>query len=106
MSHAAKPDELLEVLGDELRAVVRDDPRSLVGESLASPLQDRLDVSLGHRLADLPMNDEPATAVSFGGRRVSPSIEHRRVAPSRQEADDRTRGIERDSNFCTHALAA
>src|SRR5438034_5044551 len=63
MSHSAKPDELLEVTGDELRAVVRDDPGPRVGIALAGPLDDRLDVPLGHRFADLPVDDEPAAAV-------------------------------------------
>jgi hypothetical protein len=31
VGHAGEPNELLEVLGDELRAVVRDDARSFVG---------------------------------------------------------------------------
>ncbi len=34
-----------------------------VGELLARPLDDRLDVGLGHALADLPVDDEPAAAV-------------------------------------------
>src|SRR5215813_7167791 len=63
MSHPAGPDEFLEALGDELRAVVRDDPRPLPGEALASPLDDRLHFGLGHALADLPVDDEPAAAV-------------------------------------------
>src|SRR5512133_260824 len=63
MGHAADPDELLEIPGDELRAVVRDDPRPGVGVTLAGALSDRLDVGLGHRRADLPMDDEPAVAV-------------------------------------------
>src|SRR4051794_35571543 len=63
MSHPADPDELLELLGDELRAVVRDDPGLGVRVPFARPLDDRLDVGLGHTLADLPVDDEPAAAV-------------------------------------------
>src|SRR5256886_6393684 len=63
MSHSADPDELLEVLGDELRPVVRDDPGPRVGMTLACPLNDRLDLGLGHALADLPVDDVPAAAV-------------------------------------------
>src|SRR6185437_10603710 len=63
MSHSANPDELLEILGDELRPVVRDDPGPLAGEALAGPLDDRLDLGLGHALADLPVDDEPAAAI-------------------------------------------
>src|SRR5215471_9906258 len=63
MSHSADPDELLEILGEELRPVVRDDPRPLAGEALASPLEDRLDLGLGHALAELPVDEEPAVAI-------------------------------------------
>src|SRR5512135_151075 len=63
MGHPADPDELLELPGDELRAVIRDDPRPRPGEALAGPLHDRLDVPLGHALADLPVDEEPAVAV-------------------------------------------
>src|SRR5262249_30229467 len=60
---AADPDELLEVPGDELRAVVGDDPRRNPGEPLPRSLHDLLHVGLGHRLAQFPMDDEAATAV-------------------------------------------
>src|SRR6478609_7495876 len=63
MSHSADPDELLEVLGDELRPVVRDDPGPRVGIPLARPLNDRLDLGLGQALADLPVDEEPTAAV-------------------------------------------
>ena len=63
MGHAQQPDELLEVAGDELRAVVADDPRVLVGELLFGPLHDDLHVLLRHRSADLPMDDVAAVAV-------------------------------------------
>jgi hypothetical protein len=61
--HAADPDELLEVLGDELRPVVRNDPGVHAGKLLARSLNDRLDVDLGHGLADLPVDYEAAAAV-------------------------------------------
>src|SRR5260370_22046714 len=63
MSHSADPDELLEVPGDELRPVVRDDPGPRVGESLARPLDDRLDFGFGHAHTNLPVDDEPAVAI-------------------------------------------
>jgi hypothetical protein len=63
MRHTANADELLEVPGDELRAVVGDDPRRHVGELLACPLEDLLDVGLGHRLAQLPMDQVSATTI-------------------------------------------
>src|SRR6516162_4454616 len=63
MSHSADPNELLEVLGDELRPVIRDDPGPRVGISLARPLDDRLDLGLSHARTDLPVDDEPAAAI-------------------------------------------
>src|SRR5581483_2525841 len=63
MSHSTDPDELLEVLGDELWPVVRDDPRPRVGILLACPLDDRLDLGFGHALTDLPVDNEPAAAI-------------------------------------------
>src|SRR3954466_13144437 len=63
MSHSTYVNELLEVLGDELGAVVRDDPGVLAREVLAPPLDDRLDLGLGHALADLPVDDIPAAAI-------------------------------------------
>src|SRR5947209_837025 len=63
MGHTTDPDELLEVLGDELRPVVRDDPGPRAGDLLPRALDDRLDLGLGHALTDLPVDDEPAAAV-------------------------------------------
>ena len=63
MRHPADADELLEVPGDELRAVVRDDPRVRAGVLFARPLDDRLHLGFGHRLADLPVEEETAVAV-------------------------------------------
>jgi hypothetical protein len=63
MRHPADANELLEVPGDELRAVVRDDPGVLTGILLAHPLKDRLHLSFLHGLADFPVHDEAALAV-------------------------------------------
>src|SRR5262249_49027656 len=63
MCHTADADELLEVPGDELRPVVRDDQGPRVGEPLARPLDDRLDFGFGHALPDLPVDDESTVAV-------------------------------------------
>ncbi len=63
MSHSADPNKLLEVLGDELRPVVRDDPRPLVGIPFSRPLDDRLDFGFGHALADLPVDEKAAAAI-------------------------------------------
>src|SRR5690554_5223951 len=58
MGHARLPNEDLEVLGHELRAVVGDDPRSGFREALEPTLDDGLDVDLLHGRSDLPVNDE------------------------------------------------
>ena len=60
MRHAADADKLLEILGDELRAVVADDPRRLAGKLFAGALEDRLDIQFGHLLADFPVHDVSA----------------------------------------------
>ncbi len=46
MSHAAEADELVEVAGDELRAVVGDHSGMSVGEFFPRSLEDDLDISL------------------------------------------------------------
>jgi len=63
VSHTADADELLEVPGDELRAVVGDDPWRHVGELLACPLDDLFDIGLGHRLTQLPVGQEAAATI-------------------------------------------
>lgn len=63
MSHAADPNELLEVSREELWAVIRDDSRTGLGVVLASPLKDRFDLRLGHARADFPVGDEAAATV-------------------------------------------
>ena len=63
MRHARDPDEFLEIPRDELRPVVGDDPRPCVRILLFGCLQDDLDLSLRHRLAQGPMDDRPAVAV-------------------------------------------
>ncbi len=47
MGHARQANELFEVLGNELRAIVRDNPRPGLGEPLAGSLQHDLDVLFG-----------------------------------------------------------
>src|SRR5262249_55623077 len=61
--HAAEADELLEITGNELRAVVGDDPRRHAGEPLACPLDDLLDSGFDHGLPDLPVDREAAATI-------------------------------------------
>src|SRR5664279_2665490 len=63
MRHARDPDELLEIPRDELRPVVGNDPGSGVRVPLFGCLQNDLDLSLRHGLAQSPVDDRPAVAV-------------------------------------------
>ena len=63
MGHARDPNELLEVLGDELSPVVGDDPGPRLRMKFLGPFQDDLYVRLGHRLPQIPVDDVSAAAV-------------------------------------------
>ncbi len=63
VGHAGDADELLEVLGDELRTVVADDAWPGVGVGFAGALDDGFHVGFLHFLADFPVDDEAAAAV-------------------------------------------
>ncbi len=70
MGHAGDADELLEVLGDELRAVVGDDAWSDAGIGFAGALDDGFHVGFLHFLADFPVDDEAAAAIEDGAEEV------------------------------------
>ena len=61
--HARQADELLEVLGHELRPVVGDDPGRGAGELLLRPLDEQLDVGFFHLFFELAVDDEAAVPV-------------------------------------------
>ncbi len=63
MGHARDPNELLEVLGDELRSVVVDDPGPRLRMKFLGPFQDDLNVRPGHRLPQIPVDNVSAAAV-------------------------------------------
>ena len=63
MRHANEADELLEVAGNELRAIVRDDARLRFRVLLLSSLQNDLNVSFPHRLTQVPMHEETTKPV-------------------------------------------
>ena len=63
MRHARDPNELFEVLGNELRSVVGDDALACVREFFAGALNDGGDVGFRHGFADFPVDDEAAVAV-------------------------------------------
>jgi hypothetical protein len=70
MGHAGDADEFLEVLGDELRAVVADDAWAFAGELFPSALDDGLHVDFLHFFADFPVDDEAAVAVEDRAQEV------------------------------------
>jgi hypothetical protein len=70
MGHAADSDELFEVAGDELRSIVGDDAGIDAGELLACALDEDLDLLLGHRFVDLPMDDGATVAIEKRGQVV------------------------------------
>ena len=63
MRHARDADELFEIPGDELRAIVGDDPRPSLWVLLLGGLENNLDIGLPHRLAQIPVHDGAAEAI-------------------------------------------
>jgi len=70
MGHAGLADELFEVPGDELRAVVADQAWPFAGELLASTLQDGFHVDFLHFVADFPVNDIATAAIKHRAEKV------------------------------------
>src|SRR5215831_12991506 len=68
--HAREPNKLLEVLRDKLRPVVRDYSRLDPGIPLLGPFQNDLNVGLGHRFPQIPMNQETAVAIQDAAKVV------------------------------------
>jgi len=60
VGHAADADELLEITGDELRSVIRDDPGPCRRKTFTGSLEDDLHIRFCHPFPDFPVNDEPA----------------------------------------------
>ena len=68
--HAGDADELLEVLGDELGAVIGDDARPGIRVGFTGALDNGFHVGFLHFLADFPMHDEAAGAVEDTAKEV------------------------------------
>src|ERR1035438_6383253 len=68
--HTRDSDELLEIPRDELRPVVGDDPRFCLGVFFLGSLQYDFDLSLGHRLTQIPVYDRPAIAIQHAAQIV------------------------------------
>ena len=64
--HPGDLHEVLEVIRDELRTVVRDDPRTRPREPLTSLLQQNLDLLFSHLRRDVPRNNQPREAIDDG----------------------------------------
>lgn len=63
MSHPGQSDELFKVLGNKLRAVVRDDPGPCIRILFLGPLDDDLYVGFQHPLPDFPVDNETAASI-------------------------------------------
>lgn len=63
MGHATGLDKQLELAGDKLGAIVRNDPQSSGRELLPDPLQDDLDLGFGHLFPDFPMDAIATVAI-------------------------------------------
>lgn len=70
VGHSRVANEVLEVLGDELRTVVGDEARRRVGHLFAGALEHRLDIGGGHPIAQLPVHQEPGGPVEDLGEIV------------------------------------
>src|ERR1017187_427497 len=68
--HARDTDEFFEVPRNELGAVVGDDPRPRLGVLLLGSFENDFDVRLRHRLAQIPVDDQPAAAVQYAAQIV------------------------------------
>lgn len=66
MGHPADPDKFLEFLGDKLRPVVRDDPRSDARKPFPGSLNDDLYIGFGHTFSDLPVSNVSAIPIQGG----------------------------------------
>lgn len=63
MGHASDPDELFEVLGNELGAIVGDDPGGRLRKLFHGSLKNDFNVFFGHSFSQFPMDDVPTAAV-------------------------------------------
>ena len=70
VGEAGEVDEAADVAGDELRAVVGDDPRTGAGMRLEGALEDEFDVGLGHAIEEVPVDDVAAVALIVGNPAV------------------------------------
>ena len=70
MGHTANADEFLEILGDELWAIVGDDAGPGEGISFAAALDDGFHIDFLHLFSDLPVDNEAAAAIEDAAEEV------------------------------------
>ena len=63
MRHARDADELLEIAGDELRAIVRDNAWLRLRVLFLGAFENYFNIRFPHRLAQIPMHEEATEAV-------------------------------------------
>ena len=63
MRHARDADELLEIAGNELRTIVRDNAGLRFRVLFLGAFENYFDISFAHRLAQIPMHEETAEAI-------------------------------------------
>ena len=63
MRHARDAYELLEIAGNELRTIVRDNAGLRFRVLFLGAFENYFDVSFAHRLAQIPMHEETAEAI-------------------------------------------
>ena len=63
MRHARDANELLEIAGNELRAIIRDDAWLRFRVLFLGAFENDFDIRLPHRLAQIPMHEETAEPV-------------------------------------------
>jgi hypothetical protein len=63
LGHAGAPNELLEVAGDKLGSVIRDDPGFRLRTLFLGSLQKDFDLRVGHGLAQIPVQQEATVSL-------------------------------------------
>ncbi len=79
MGHATQADELFEILRDELWSVVADNSWCLIRELFFGSLQYRLDILLGHRFSNFPVDNEPTETVQNAAHVVKSAAQVQRA---------------------------
>jgi hypothetical protein len=62
MGHLTELEKPLEILGNVLWSIIRDEPRKGMRKQLSSPLKNYLNILLCHGFTNFPVNNQPRTA--------------------------------------------